>query len=645
MFKKPIVGEAAIKWLIQVADLPQYAALNAYNAAVRMHKIEQLSPPMKGVFVKYNWKEINSSLDQLNKRILAVCSQRAARNPNYKFLYDFEVFQSGQKGPVHDVTGNAIVESVDKVAEHSKEEIVTQSGLSLLDKASLLLRKQLVQEGLSGIIKRTDIAPSVAWSAMNHSSKRGLPWLDKGNKVVDWRGKRVTLDDAIMGLYGNDMHKIVDSIAQMKAVVGVIGLRFQGTPEKDKTKVRIIFMPEVPEQYGLRAVQYPIQNILKAKNCQMGYAWADPDQYKFNMRKAMRGQNVKYYYISLDYSKYDTRSSYHVRDLALKVLLGVLLSDDIEWKAKLINEICRLWYEQYMLAPNDQGSASVYHVPNLLTSGDVFTQLLGNTMNRLYQYAISIALGYELDPSLGLELGDDTVIPIPTEIVDRAGGYEKILEAIEKIIGTWGSMMNVKKQYPNMESSIFLQRLYKFDSNIEGEYSLIRASQSLVWAERPRTPIQGVWSLDALETIGQLGLLNLISIDWGRVTNKDILQTMILPWWLGYDTALLALSQDAFRVAKGDPKLGGAYVFSYLIKAAGGSQAVIDGFELNAYDQYGLKTILGAKKSLFSSLPILSELCIAASKMPGINFDYTSVYKVKDKVHPQLLSDYVSEKE
>lgn len=194
----------------------------------------------------------------------------------------------------------------------------------------------------------------------------------------------------------------------------------------------------------------------------------------------MRGQNSSYYYLSLDYSKYDTRSSFHVRNLALKILFGVLLSDDIKWKPRLIDKICELWYDQYMLAPNSQGSASIYHVPNLLTSGDVLTQLLGNTMNRLYQYAISLSLGYTLPRDLGLELGDDTVIPVPTGIVDRLGGYRKLLEAVEKIIATWGSKMNVDKQYPNLTSSIFLQRLYKYDSGIEGEESLVRTVNSLV---------------------------------------------------------------------------------------------------------------------------------------------------------------------
>lgn len=155
--------------------------------------------------------------------------------------------------------------------------------------------------------------------------------MQKGNLVVDPEtNSSVTIDDAIEKLYGNNMHHIVDMVANMKAVVGVIGLRLQGVAVPNPAKVRIIFMPEVPEQYALRAIQFPIQNTMKAKNTQMGYAWADPEQYKINMTKAMRGQNKDYYYLSLDYSKYDTRSSYHVRNLAFKILIGTLLSDDIE---------------------------------------------------------------------------------------------------------------------------------------------------------------------------------------------------------------------------------------------------------------------------------------------------------------------------
>lgn len=64
----------------------------------------------------------------------------------------------------------------------------------------------------------------------------------------------------------------MDVIDEMKVVVGVIGLRFQGVAEPDPAKVRIIFMPTIPEQYALRAIQKPVQDTMKAKNVQMGYA-------------------------------------------------------------------------------------------------------------------------------------------------------------------------------------------------------------------------------------------------------------------------------------------------------------------------------------------------------------------------------------
>lgn len=56
----------------------------------------------------------------------------------------------------------------------------------------------------------------------------------------------------------------------------------------------------------------------------------------------MAGQNDKYFYISLDYSKFDTRSSYYIRNKAIEVLFGVMLDDKISWKDELIQAIQRL---------------------------------------------------------------------------------------------------------------------------------------------------------------------------------------------------------------------------------------------------------------------------------------------------------------
>lgn len=67
------------------------------------------------------------------------------------------------------------------------------------------------------------------------------------------------------------MKKIVQRVDQMKIIVGMPGLRLQGVPSPDPAKVRIIFMPEAPEQYALRAVQYPIQAKLKERS-QLGSA-------------------------------------------------------------------------------------------------------------------------------------------------------------------------------------------------------------------------------------------------------------------------------------------------------------------------------------------------------------------------------------
>lgn len=79
------------------------------------------------------------------------------------------------------------------------------------------------------------------------------------------------MDDAIMYYYGNDMNKIVSNVDKMKLIVGMPGLRLQGVPSPEPAKVRFIFMPEAPEQYALRAVQYPIQAMLKQRS-QLGSA-------------------------------------------------------------------------------------------------------------------------------------------------------------------------------------------------------------------------------------------------------------------------------------------------------------------------------------------------------------------------------------
>lgn len=89
--------------------------------------------------------------------------------------------------------------------------------------------------------------------------------------VVWYDGSEITVDDAIIRTYGNNMSDIVRRTANLSFIVGMIGVRLQGQPDPDPAKVRIIFMPEIPEQYALRAVQLPIQDLLKRKS-QLGYA-------------------------------------------------------------------------------------------------------------------------------------------------------------------------------------------------------------------------------------------------------------------------------------------------------------------------------------------------------------------------------------
>lgn len=108
---------------------------------------------------------------------------------------------------------------------------------------------------------------------MDSSSVRGIPDLVKGNTIIDTEsGKRMTVDEAICARYGNDMQAVVNMVQAMNAIIGVPGLRFQGKKNPTPAKVRIIFMPEIPEQYALRPIQYVIQEIMKASNSQLAYA-------------------------------------------------------------------------------------------------------------------------------------------------------------------------------------------------------------------------------------------------------------------------------------------------------------------------------------------------------------------------------------
>lgn len=642
MQKKYVGEKAVIGALTRMGGYPISVARKACQKTERYLELGQLEPPAKGAFIKQSSAENEAWVASLQNKVMKAVSQRAARNPNYKELYIFENFQLDQKGPVKKVNVDRLLDSVSTVIENSSSEIISKEGMGHIDKASERLIKQLDNEGLRNSIHASDIQPAYAWSTMAHSKSRGIPWLVKGNMIVWYDGSEITVDDAIIRTYGNDMSDIVRRTANLSFIVGMIGVRLQGQPDPNPAKVRIIFMPEIPEQYALRAVQLPIQELLKRKS-QLGYAWADPDKYWTNMGKAMSSQNDKYFYVSLDYSKFDTRSSWYIRNKAFECLLGVILDEKIPWKMELIDAIKRLWVQQYMLVPNKKGNVELVQVANLLTSGDVFTQLLGNVINRIYQFAIAEALGYDIPDTIGNQLGDDTLLAVKKEILIKLGGYAKLLAKVEEIIETWGSKMNLKKQYPSILTSIFLQRAYNYPIGIIGEYSLIRAIDSLVWAENPRMAIDGVKNLDALETIGQFSVLNNIIMSQGKVTNKDLLLTIILPAWLTVDDALRGLVSDSLAKAKGDFRLAGAYAFAYLVAATGGKQSVAEGLGLNSFDKHDLLPILRRKDALSISLPILTWVCEAASNMTKFSFAYSEVYGMTTKVNANHIKDYYNE--
>lgn len=242
--------------------------------------MSQILTPMKGTFAqidsKSKYKKLMTSYRLLQNRIMRRVSQRASRVPAYKGLYIFESFQLSQKGPVHDVTPDMILESVTKIVDNGNEVHLTDEVKRELVEASKLLKSQLIAEGLLNSVKLGDIRPAEAWMSMRGSSVRGVPVLVPGNKVItytDQSGKQIetTVDQLVCDRYGNDMDSIIAVLRQMKVIVQTIGLRLQGLPEPEPTKVRIINMPEVPQQYALRAIQKPIQERLKEMS-ELGYA-------------------------------------------------------------------------------------------------------------------------------------------------------------------------------------------------------------------------------------------------------------------------------------------------------------------------------------------------------------------------------------
>ena len=90
----------------------------------------------------------------------------------------------------------------------------------------------------------------------------------------------------------------------------------------------------------------------------------------------------------------------------------------------------------------------------------------------------------------------------------KLGGYNKTLEYIKKeLLNPMFMDSHDKKAYPEPKL-LFLQKLYSPREGIIGEYSIVRSIDSLVYAEQYRRAIEGVNNLNALETIGQITVMN-----------------------------------------------------------------------------------------------------------------------------------------
>lgn len=181
MYQRKFYGVNEVKdVLTRLCGYPASVADVACDKTERYLDTFQKLPPAKGAFIKYTVNEetvagLVADLRRLDSKILKRIAQRAAHNPAYTALYNFEKFQSSQKGPVQKVTPGRVLEALSKILDNSSKDLMSVAGRKLIDKGAELLKAQLMKENLTNSIHSSDVRPQFAWSKMAHSSVRGIP--------------------------------------------------------------------------------------------------------------------------------------------------------------------------------------------------------------------------------------------------------------------------------------------------------------------------------------------------------------------------------------------------------------------------------------------------------------------------------------
>lgn len=611
---KVITGGKAINMLNNFPGITKSVISSIYRRNKRLTNIERVNPPTKGVFVKkikefgFNW--VLNWTEKLKRDSIGMLKANAKKDSRYFGLEQLEGFQTNQKGPVAPIDKNTFIDK-------TMPALIEASSVNL---NSIMTDKDLVESisevdsilkdmGFYGKLDYYNIDFAEKLNELPSSSVRGLPFLGKGKDV----------DEDIIKEYGNDLTSVLRVFFEIPFLLATPALRYQGSPGKDPAKVRCINIPCMGYTYPMNGIYKSVQEIFKNWVCFA--AWLEPNERNSKINDmVIKIRKKNWRILSLDYRQYDAHLCPELRLEATKLVLKCFKNTEIS--EKIIAKLDQLYHNQYLCAPTSKDVISLVKLDNQLLSGISNTQLDGSLINLILQRFIARKFGYSIPMDEGLALGDDTGLPMPVEIIEKNGGYENVLKIIkEDILNKFGMDSHDKKAYPN-DNLLFLQNLYQPQDDIIAQYSICRTIDSLVWSEQFRENIIGVKNHNALETIGQITIVNNPVFTMGKINEIEVTK-FVLRRWLQIDDALLHLCHEC--LSRSNPV---NYLMNYLISASGGKDVIVRAFRLKQNDTKGILSKLesGEFSQAFPVIPLLLEV---SQSLKQNNSDITSIYEQK----------------
>lgn len=603
-------GKKAISYLMMQPGMTKIVMNDLLRKTRRLRDISREKPPVKGAFIYYMKRKgqdklLSWTLD-VKRRVIREL-ERLSDNIGYRSLLEMEKFQFNQKGPMAPIEARTVMkETIPKIVKNSELKPDPSASAKLLKHIETVEKRYGKYMNYGGL-DLNGIDFENAWRVLPSSSVRGIPFLLKGSEV----------DSLIINLYGKGVKSVLNQFTKIKSLITTPGLRIQGSPKWDHAKVRLINIPSVNYQYMMNGLYQEIKKELSKVPSMSG--WLPPaerdraivDMWNRGFKKGMTP-------IPLDFRAYDTHMFKELRIAATNLLLKVF--KDSEQLEQIKAKIAELYSNQLLWGPDASYGVGLYQVNNLLGSGVANTQADGSTMNMVIQSYIGEVLGFEQPDDLGLTLGDDVVMWVPNNIVQKLG-YEGVLSSINDTLKPLNMEIHVKKKYP-LPQVMFLQRLYVPNQDIIGEYSLVRSVDSIVWAESFRAPIEGVINHMALETIGQISTLNNSMQGSGSVSLKK-LAWVVVREWLKVDQGLCHLARLCMKTKK-----PAASLFGYLVRATGGIDAIIRAYKLEQYDHKGLLELF--KNDSSDSFPIIDVIIEEAKNLPDQSISLKEIYGLSD---------------